>query len=67
MGRTTDLSVAIILTMIGVYLIVYGLQAMGELVNNEVTAQNTFAALIMLVLPLIGVVLIASSIIVLVN
>jgi hypothetical protein len=60
-----DLAVAVVLTAFGVYLIIYGIQAVGETTAGEVTAQSTYTTLLTLMLPLVGIVLIVSSIIVL--
>jgi hypothetical protein len=46
-------------------LIIYGIQAVGETTAGEVTAQSTYTTLLTLMLPLVGIVLIVSSIIVL--
>lgn len=68
LNNLTDLFVAAVLTFIGVYLIIYGVQQIGEQVSmGEVTVKTTCMSLMLLVFPVTGLVLVASSIIVLIR
>ena len=62
-----DLGVALLLTIIGVYLILYSSDLIIEFISVNPTALGVYASFISLVLPLIGVVLVVSAIIVLVT
>ena len=61
----TDLMVAVLLSLLGAYLIAHGTHTIGERLMQEATVGNVYATIVVLVFPLTGVVFIAAAIIVL--